>query len=407
MKHIFRTILAVICIAGGSFAFQAQACSSVIVSGKVTASGKPMMLKVRDNKSQNNNVQFFKGEKYNFYGLVVNATRANNKQKSVVGGYNEAGLCCMSLTSSGFPLDSAENKVSGGKIMYQALSTCRNIKEFEKMAREILKENPCITHLGMIDADGAAAYFEFGGYTYTKYDVNDPKVAPDGYRVCTNFAWSGNPKMGSGQERYDNALSLMKDFKKNAQGKYEIDHQDLIDAFGRTPRGEMMGIRDFEDMDRATHLPDRGFIIRAATCAVMTFEGVKKGEDPKHTVAWIQFGSPVCCPAIPLVLATEYLPGYIYTPRKASELHEKSMAIRDKYIYDRDVKDNKGYFNVANAKALCEVSKACDAAIDADFAPMFEAWKEKKMKDEEFKAKYVAALDKYYQQFLTAFAKYE
>jgi len=365
------------------------------------------MLKVRDNKSQNNNVQFFKGEKYNFYGLVVTATKPNNKQKSVVGGYNDAGLCIMSLTSSGFPQDSAENKISGGRMMFQALGTCKNVKEFEKMAKEMLKDGLCITHLGMIDAEGAAAYFEFGGEKYVKYDVNDPKMAPDGYRVCTNFAWSGDPKKGSGQERYENALSLMKDFKKNADGKYEIDHQDLINAFGRTPRAEMLGIRDFDDMSKATYFPDKGFIIRAATCAIFSFEGVRKGEDPKHTVAWIQFGSPVCCPAFPLVLATEYLPAYIYTPRQPSELHEKSMAIRDKVVYDRDVKDKLGYFNVAKTKALCEQSVKTDAVIKADFDALFSQWTAKKLSDTEFKTAYIAAMDKYYQNFLNDFAKFE
>lgn len=407
MKYYFNSLIAALCLLAGSFSFQADACSSVIVSGKVTASGKPLMLKVRDNKSQDNNVQFFNGEKYNFYGLVVNARKANNKQSSVVGGYNDAGLCIMSLTSGGFPLDSADNKISGGKVMFKALGTCKNIREFENMAKDMLKDGICITHLGMIDAEGGAAYFEFGGEKYVKYDVNNPNVAPDGYRVCTNFAWSGNPKLGSGQERYDNALSLMKDFKKNADGKYEIDHQDLIDAFGRTPRSELIGIRDFGDMASYKYFPDRGFIIRAATCAVFSFEGVKKGEDPKHTVAWIQFGSPVCCPAFPLVLATEYLPGYIYTPKKSSQLHEKSMAIRDKFIYDRDVKDDKAYFNVAAAKELCEVSKKTDAFIDASFSALFTDWVAKKKSDEEFRSAYINAMETYYQQFLTDFAKYE
>lgn len=400
-------MITVLCIAAGSFSFQAKACSSVIVSGKVTASGKPLMLKVRDNKSQDNTVQLFKGGKYDFYGLVVNSHKLPEKQKSVVGGYNTAGLCIMSLTSSGFPLDSAENKISGGRIMFQALSTCKNVKEFEKMASELLKDGICITHLGMIDAEGAAAYFEFGGGEYVKYDVNNPNVAPDGYRVCTNFAWSGNPKLGSGQERYDNCLSLMKDFKKNENGKYDIDHQDLIDAFGRTPRSELIGIRDFEDLSKYKYFPDRGFIIRASTCAIFTFEGVKNGEDPKNTVAWIQFGSPVCCPAFPLVLATGYLPDYIYSPKQSSELHLKSMAIRDKNVYDRDVKDKLGYFNVAAAKELCETSRKTDAFIQADFNAIYADWIAKKSSDKQFKSAYVAAMDKYYQQYLTDFAKYE
>lgn len=407
MNRIFKCTVAILCLALGSFSFQADACSSVIVSGKVTASGKPLMLKVRDNKSQDNNVQFFEGEKYDFYGLVVNAKKSHNRQKSVVGGYNEAGLCIMSLTSHGFPADSADTNISGGKIMYRALSGCRNIKEVEKMLKNILKDSTCVTHLGMIDADGAAAYFELGGSTYVKYDVNDPKVAPDGYRVCTNFAWSGDVKAGGGHERYDDALSLMKDFRKNADGKYEIGHQDLIEAFGRTPRSEIIGIRDFDDLSKFGYFPDKGFIIRAATCAVMSFEGVKKGEDPKHTVAWIQFGSPLTCPAFPLVLASEYVPSYIYVHRKSSDLHVRAMAIRDKYIYDRDVKDKFGYFNVAAAGKLCDVARRTDAFIKSDFDALFAGWTSGKITDAAFREAYVAAMDKYYQRYLADFAEFE
>ena len=138
----------------------------------------------------------------------------------------------------------------------------------------------------------------------------------------------------------------------------------------------------------------------------MSFEGVKKGEDPKRTVAWIQFGSPLTCPAFPLVLSTGYLPPYIYTPRQSSELHVKAMAIRDKYIYDRDVKDKFGYFNVAAAKELAGVAARTDAFIKEDFNKLYTGWISGTTSNKAFESAYIAAMERYYQQYLADFAKY-
>ena len=47
---------------------QVQACTSVIVSGKATADGRPLMLKHRDTDDQQNSVRLFHGERYDFLG---------------------------------------------------------------------------------------------------------------------------------------------------------------------------------------------------------------------------------------------------------------------------------------------------------------------------------------------------
>ena len=47
-----------------------NACTSVIVSGKATPDGRPLMWKHRDTGTRYNHITFEKGEKYNFLGLV-------------------------------------------------------------------------------------------------------------------------------------------------------------------------------------------------------------------------------------------------------------------------------------------------------------------------------------------------
>ena len=46
------------------------ACTSFIISGQATPSGKPMMFKHRDTGEQNNRIAHFQGERYAFMGLV-------------------------------------------------------------------------------------------------------------------------------------------------------------------------------------------------------------------------------------------------------------------------------------------------------------------------------------------------
>jgi hypothetical protein len=45
-------------------------CTSVIISGKVRADGKPVMYKHRDTDHVTNEIRWFQGEKYSFIGLV-------------------------------------------------------------------------------------------------------------------------------------------------------------------------------------------------------------------------------------------------------------------------------------------------------------------------------------------------
>ena len=51
-------------------AYPAYACSSVVISGKVTPDGRPLLWKHRDSDYLQNSVKFFKGEKYSFIAIV-------------------------------------------------------------------------------------------------------------------------------------------------------------------------------------------------------------------------------------------------------------------------------------------------------------------------------------------------
>ena len=66
-----------------------RACTSVIVSGRVTKDGRPMIFKHRDSKSVHNMMIVVQGQRYRYLGLV---NAEDTTPNDVWGGHNEAGF---------------------------------------------------------------------------------------------------------------------------------------------------------------------------------------------------------------------------------------------------------------------------------------------------------------------------
>ena len=164
MKRIILSYLAsVVCMS-------ALACTSVIVSGKATTSGRPLMLKHRDTDDQKNSVRLFCGEQLVFIGLV-NSTSPNNE---VWTGTNEAGFAIMNTAAYNFREDSLPDVQMDreGELMYKALSTCVTTADFEQLLDSCSKPMGVEANFGVIDAHGGAAYYEVNNFRWVKYDVN-------------------------------------------------------------------------------------------------------------------------------------------------------------------------------------------------------------------------------------------
>ena len=99
-------------------------------------------------------------------------------------GVNEAGFAIINTASINMHKYDEDGGDQEGTFMYKALATCRTVKEFEALIKN-KKHQPrkVEANFGVIDAEGGAAYFETNSYDYTKYDVNDPTVAPHGFLV--------------------------------------------------------------------------------------------------------------------------------------------------------------------------------------------------------------------------------
>ena len=300
MKRIFTvTLLVALMLAVDVFA-----CTSAIFTGKATPDGRPLLLKHRDTGEPNNRIQYFKGEKYTFYALINSPDFFRNEAWS---GTNEVGFSIMNTASYNLKDDDVPSKMMDkeGEVMFKALATCKTLKDFEKMLDKYKRPMGVEANFGVIDAEGGAAYYEVNNDSWTKIDVNDPKIAPQGYLVYTNHSNTGRLNDGMGYVRYTNADKIVKE-QINRNGA--ITPKWIMQNLSRTFYHSVLGIdlnKDKELVDKCNGwFFDQDFIPRKSSTCSIVVAGVKPGEDAKNTVMWTILGYPPVGVAVPLMVCS-------------------------------------------------------------------------------------------------------
>jgi hypothetical protein len=226
MRIFYKTLFLVFALLWLSV--PAFCCTSVIISGKVRADGKPVMFKHRDTSHLTNDIQWFQGEKYSFIGLVNTDVPLQNE---VWAGMNSAGFSIMNTATYDLKDDDvpAEKMDREGFLMYRALEVCATVEDFEHFIDTLSKPMYVEANFGVIDASGGAAYYEIDNWRIrAKYDVNEE---PSGYRVVTNFTWQGRPEDRKGVDRYEKACQLL---AETCIPISEWDHTFLINKISRS-----------------------------------------------------------------------------------------------------------------------------------------------------------------------------
>lgn len=264
------------------------ACTSALVSGRLTADGRPLLWKHRDTNDMNNRIARIKAhdECMEFVALFD----ARDKQDTAAWtGINTAGFAIMNTASYNLNNDNVPESDMDreGVVMRRALEVCVTVDDFACLLDTLPKPLGVEANFGVMDAYGDAAYFETGNYKYVKYDLKD---APEGYIVRTNYSHSGRPGEGYGFIREANALHLLQP---------HVDASDLMpwhftEELSRTFYHSLMD-RDF------THSGDRwvvdqDFIPRRISTASIVVQGVLPGETPDLTTMWVALGYPPCAP---------------------------------------------------------------------------------------------------------------
>lgn len=379
------------------------ACTSVIVSAKVTANRCPIMIKNRDTGEMNNRIEYFKGPVYSFIGLV---NSPYNGKGEVWSGTNSAGFSIMNTASYNIKEEdgvSYSEMDKEGEVMYKALGVCRNLADFEYFLDTLSKPYLVESNFGVIDAEGGAAYYEVNNYKWIKFDVNEEK---EGYRVVTNFSESGRPEDYQGWERYLTASDFMKNLPKNREGKYDINHSTLFNGLSRSYSHKLLGIENLKNVKYAV---DQDFIPRKSTSASIVIEGVQPGEDPKYTVMWTVLGYPACSVAIPIMTwDCDIIPYYMKKSADSNNslLCDKALQIKNNYVFDLKISNGNRYLNAENVYKLIECSEKAEKAINSDFNILLCRLREGRVKEEDFKESYYKATDSYFRKYLSAFASY-
>ena len=303
MARCFRILVTILAVV---IPLEAYCCTSVIISGKARTDGRPVMLKHRDTGELNNLIQWFRGPKYDFIGLV----NSSSKVGEVWSGHNSAGFCIMNTATYDLKNDDVPSSEMDqeGVLMYKALGECGNVADFEKMLEYLPKPWGVEANFGIIDSEGEAVYYEINNYSFKKYDVSQE---PGGYMVVTNFTRSGRPEERKGVDRFEKASLIMEGLEVA-----EVSHIELFNAISRSGKP----------------------IVRDISASAMVFEGVAPGEDPDLTVAWTILGCPTTCVYIPVkVFNSDHIPSYMKNKKGSEEAQicSQSLVIKGIYGYEK------------------------------------------------------------------------
>lgn len=291
---------------------------------------------------------FFQEDKYQFIGVVNTPDTTGNE---VWMGSNSAGFSIINTASYNLkqPEDYKGTLDQEGILMKKALSTCANLADFEALLEQTRSQRGVEANFGVIDAQGGAAYYETAIDHYVKIDANDPRQAPFGYIIRTNFSVSGDLTKGYGYIRYQTAQNLF--FQAKLENRLNVNF--IITEADRCLKHFLLDTDLVSDpfcqsASDTRYVTLRDFIVRNSSVSSMVIEGVNPGENPKLTTLWTILGFPLTTPVIPLwVEAGKKIPAILQTSgTQTPDLNQKSLALKNR-CFPVTIENGKDYLNTA------------------------------------------------------------
>lgn len=380
MKQI---LLFVIVLAG--WATPLPACTSAVISGKVTPDGRPLLWKNRDTDFPQNSVKYFSGERYPFIA-IVNSVEDNPTDVWI--GTNSAGFSLMNTQSYNLVevQPGEERGAANGRVMRRALEVCATVEDFRHFLDTIAKPSLIEANFGAIDAKGGAAMFEVDYYNYVMFDANNPKDAPCGYIARTNFSFSGKVNEGAGYVRFMQEDKTL--LPASATG--QITPQWIFNELSRSFANPLMGIDlkagEFNRPQTTGWFVDQDFIARSSTASSVVVQGVKKGENPELTTMWTILGYPPTGVAVPVWVkgAGECLPQLLVRQegKKVSPLGNWSVMLAgDVFSYTQGMGSSR-YMNWeklynAEKNGYMQLLAPVEEEVFRRTAPLLKEWRRK------------------------------
>ena len=292
IKFAFAAVMTLTATAAAVFP-----CTLAVISGKATPDGRPLLWKNRDTSSFKNKMLAFSGDRFKGVALI---DAEDTEGKEIWAGLNAAGLALMNSQADdlGAPgKDGADN----GRFMRMALGRCASIAEFEALLQSTSGTYDLTANFGVIDAEGGACFFETGPASYRKFDARDPAVAPFGYIVRTNYAFtSPDPLQGGGFIRFERASHLF----QTARGENRLTVKFILQDAARDLVHEKlhsfpMAAALPADAAAPLYIHTNDTINRNSSVAVAVFHGAPSRDKAYLATMWVVLGQPVTAVAVP------------------------------------------------------------------------------------------------------------
>ena len=382
-------------------AVQVFACTTCIIAGKATKDGRPLLLKNRDSDELQNKLIYFNDGIYPYIGLV---NSKDSKGKEVWGGFNNTGFAIINSASYNLKRnDTTKLSDKEGELMKAALKSCSTVADFENLLKKLPKPLGVEANFGIIDANGGAAYFETGNFSYVKYDVNDPAVAPNGYLIRTNYSCSGIEDKGAGYIRYTTAKDLFADRIK----EQKFDYSFLLNDVTRCLRHSLTKTDLTKDLPENSYDTKyvwfQDFIPRTLSAAAIIFQGIKKGEDPGLTTMWSVVGFPLTSVVVPVwITKNGSMPQMLVASKNGNApLCDMSLILKTKVLPDFQGRGDK-YMDISklmnNSKTgIRQKLDKIEKEIIRKGESNIKTWRNSKINDDVVET-YYHWVDKYIQE---------
>lgn len=332
----------------------AIACTSAIVSGKISKNGRPLLWKHRDTGVEDNVVARIKAVNDKELDYVALYNAGDSTFRDAWLGMNEAGFAIMNTASYNLAPDTTDYKDREGIVMAMALSRCRTIEDFEHLLDTLPKPMGVQANFGLIDATGNGAYYETDDFKYTKYPLSD---AENGVLVRTNYSHCRNVDGGYGYIREANAKHLLTPYIEGDS----ITASTFTEGLSRSFYHSLIG-RDFS-VGSDKWVIDQDFIPRRSSSASVVIEGVLPGEDPTLSIMWTMIGYPPCSHVVPVMIDNvplELQPDektgksvlcdevvnrkhQVFSIKRGSGSHYLDMDLVKKFIYEQSAISKENY----------------------------------------------------------------
>lgn len=317
-------------------------CTVAVVSGRATPDGRPLLWKNRDTSNSDNKVVFIRGRVYAFLAVV---SSNDSEAAAIWQGLNQKGFAVMNSMSGDLaanPGGAAEN----GIFMRKALESCADVDEFEALLKATNGRRKVASNFGVIDANGRARFYETGSDSFTRFDADDPRVAPEGYIVRTNFAFTAPvAHKGGGYIRFERVSHLFE--RAAAEGR--LDHRFILREVARDLVNEKLhsfplAHPESRDPARPLYVRTNDTLSRASTVSVSVFHGAPGPDRPDLATMWTLLGQPVCGVALPLWVGAESVPD-VLTGEETAPFCDMAKAV-ETWLYPDQRTNMRQYLSV-------------------------------------------------------------